>query len=91
MDELIVADSGLANERLLQIVDDALREGVKVRVVPKTTEILAQRARYIPGQGVPLFELRPPVFAGVDWVVKRGFDLVVECARARLSACRSGF
>jgi lipopolysaccharide/colanic/teichoic acid biosynthesis glycosyltransferase len=26
---------------------------------------------------VPLFELRPPVFAGVDWAVKRTFDLVV--------------
>jgi exopolysaccharide biosynthesis polyprenyl glycosylphosphotransferase len=78
VDELIVADSGLANERLLQIVEEALRQGVKVRVAPQTTEILAQRARYIPGQGVPLFELRPPVFAGVDWVIKRGFDLVVS-------------
>jgi exopolysaccharide biosynthesis polyprenyl glycosylphosphotransferase len=78
VDELIVADSRLANERLLQIVEEALREGVKVRVAPQTTEILAQRARYIPGQGVPLFELRPPVFAGVDWVIKRGFDLVVS-------------
>ena len=78
MDELIVADSGLANRHLLQIVDDALREGVKVRVVPKTTEILSRRARYIPGQGVPLFELRPPMFADVEWVVKRGFDLIIS-------------
>ena len=78
VDELLVADSRLANEGLLQIVDEALRQGVKVRVAPKTTEILAQRARYIPGQGVPLFELRPPVFAGVDWAIKRGFDLVVS-------------
>ena len=29
------------------------------------------RAEYVPGQGVPLFDLRPPVFAGTDWVVKR--------------------
>jgi exopolysaccharide biosynthesis polyprenyl glycosylphosphotransferase len=78
VDELIVADSRLPNERLLQIVEEALREGVKVRVAPKSTEILTQRARYIPGQAVPLFELRPPVFAGVDWVVKRGFDMVVS-------------
>jgi lipopolysaccharide/colanic/teichoic acid biosynthesis glycosyltransferase len=26
---------------------------------------------------VPLFELRPPIFAGTDWAVKRSFDLVV--------------
>ena len=31
----------------------------------------SQRGEYVPGQGVPLFELRPPVFAGTDWVVKR--------------------
>jgi exopolysaccharide biosynthesis polyprenyl glycosylphosphotransferase len=78
VDEMLVADSGLADERLLRIVDDAARAGVRVLVVPKTTEILAARARYMPGQGVPVFELRPPIFAGVDWVVKRGFDLVVS-------------
>ena len=32
----------------------------------------------MPGQGMPLFELRPPVFVGADWFVKRGFDLVVS-------------
>ena len=78
VDELIVADSRLADHRLLEILDEALREGVKVRVAPKTTEIFAQRARYVPGQGVPLFELRAPIFAGVDWVAKRGFDLIVS-------------
>ena len=36
------------------------------------------RGEYVPGQGVPLFELRPPVFVGADWLVKRGFDLVVS-------------
>jgi exopolysaccharide biosynthesis polyprenyl glycosylphosphotransferase len=33
----------------------------------------------VPGQGVPLFELRPPAFIGMDWVVKRAFDLGVSC------------
>jgi lipopolysaccharide/colanic/teichoic acid biosynthesis glycosyltransferase len=46
-------------------------------VAPKTAEILTQQAEYVPGQAVPLFELRPPVFAGVDWALKRTFDLVV--------------
>jgi lipopolysaccharide/colanic/teichoic acid biosynthesis glycosyltransferase len=27
---------------------------------------------------VPLFELRPPVFVGTDWIVKRTFDLTVS-------------
>src|SRR5207253_9813838 len=28
--------------------------------------------------GGPWFELRPPALAGTDWVVKRGFDVVVS-------------
>jgi exopolysaccharide biosynthesis polyprenyl glycosylphosphotransferase len=77
LDELIVADAGLDENRLLEIVEEAHRRGVKVRVAPRTTELLIERGEYVPGQGVPLFELRPPVFAGVDWVVKRAFDIVV--------------
>jgi exopolysaccharide biosynthesis polyprenyl glycosylphosphotransferase len=50
---------------------------VKVRVAPRTTELLIERGEYVPGQGVPLFELRPPVFAGADWATKRVFDTVV--------------
>jgi exopolysaccharide biosynthesis polyprenyl glycosylphosphotransferase len=77
-DELIVTDSDYSERDLLQMVEDAHRSGVKVRIAPKTTELLVQRAEYVPGQGVPLFELRPPVFAGTDWAVKRAFDVVVS-------------
>jgi exopolysaccharide biosynthesis polyprenyl glycosylphosphotransferase len=77
-DELIVTDSDYNERDLLQIVEHAHRSGVKVRVAPKTTELLVQRGEYVPGQGVPLFELRPPVFAGTDWAIKRVFDLAVS-------------
>jgi exopolysaccharide biosynthesis polyprenyl glycosylphosphotransferase len=77
LDELIVADAGLDDARLLEIVEAAHRRGVKVRVAPRTTELLIERGEYVPGQGVPLFELRPPNFAGTDWATKRAFDLVV--------------
>jgi exopolysaccharide biosynthesis polyprenyl glycosylphosphotransferase len=77
LDELIVADAGLDDTRLLEIVEAAHRRGVKVRVAPRTTELLIERGEYVPGQGVPLFELRPPVFAGADWATKRVFDTVV--------------
>ncbi len=77
LDELIVADAGIDDRRLLEIVEAAHRHGVKVRVAPRTTELLVERGEYVPGQGVPLFELRPPIFAGTDWVTKRAFDLVV--------------
>jgi exopolysaccharide biosynthesis polyprenyl glycosylphosphotransferase len=77
VDELIVTGSDYDEEQLLAIVGDAHDRGVKVRIAPTTTELLVQRAEYVPGQGVPLFELRPPAFAGVDWAVKRLFDIVV--------------
>jgi exopolysaccharide biosynthesis polyprenyl glycosylphosphotransferase len=77
-DELIVTDSDYTERQVLHLVELAHRGGVKVRVAPKTTELLVQRADYVPGQGIPLFELRPPVFAGADWLVKRTFDLVVS-------------
>jgi exopolysaccharide biosynthesis polyprenyl glycosylphosphotransferase len=76
--ELIVADQDFGERELMDIADAAHRRGVKVRVAPKTTELLIQRAEYIPGQGVPLFALRPPILAGTDWFVKRSFDLVTS-------------
>ncbi len=78
VDELIVAEADFDDRQLLEMVELAHRRGVRVRLAPTTTELLTQRADYIPGQGVPLFELRPPAFVGTDWIVKRGFDLVVS-------------
>ena len=79
VDELIVTDSDFNDRALVEIVEQAHRRGVKVRVAPRATEILLERrGEYVPGQGMPLFELRPPVFVGVDWWVKRGFDLLVS-------------
>ena len=79
VDELIVPDSDFNDRELVEIVEQAHRRGVKVRVAPRATELLIERrGEYVPGQGIPLFELRPPVFVGADWVVKRGFDLLVS-------------
>jgi exopolysaccharide biosynthesis polyprenyl glycosylphosphotransferase len=77
-DELIVSGVDLGEVEFLDLVEQANRRGVKVRIAPTTTELLTQRAEYVAGQGVPLFELRPPVFAGLDWATKRLFDIVVS-------------
>ncbi|MHB8470293.1 MAG: sugar transferase [Gaiellaceae bacterium] len=79
-DELIVSGVDLSEDDLLDLVEEAHRWGVKVRIAPSTTELLTQRAEYVAGQGVPLFELRPPVLAGLDWAVKRAFDTVASAA-----------
>jgi len=77
-DELIVSSADVGEEELLNLVERAHESGVKVRIAPTTTELLIQRAEYVAGQGVPLFEVRPPVFAGLDWAMKRSFDVVVS-------------
>jgi exopolysaccharide biosynthesis polyprenyl glycosylphosphotransferase len=77
-DELIVSGVDLDDRSLLELVDEAHRHGVRVQIAPTTTELLTQRAEYVAGEGVPLFELRPPVFAGLDWAAKRAFDIVVS-------------
>jgi exopolysaccharide biosynthesis polyprenyl glycosylphosphotransferase len=80
VDEMIVSGADLREEELLDLVEEAHRREVKVRIAPTTAELLTQRAEYVAGQGIPLFELRPPVVAGVDWAVKRAFDLLVSAA-----------
>jgi lipopolysaccharide/colanic/teichoic acid biosynthesis glycosyltransferase len=77
-DEVILNEGDFDEAAVLEIVEVAHRAGVKVRIAPKTTELLLQRGEYVPGQGMPLFELRPPVLGGTDWVVKKAFDLVVS-------------
>src|SRR4029077_6168354 len=82
VDELIVTDSDFSDRELMEIVEHAHRRGVKVRVVPRATELLIERrGEYVPGQGVPLFELRPPVFVGADWLPKRGVALLLLAVR----------
>jgi exopolysaccharide biosynthesis polyprenyl glycosylphosphotransferase len=78
VDELIVTDTDFGDRELLEIVSHAHRKGVQVRIAPRATELLTQRVEFVPGQGVPLFELRPPAFVGIDWFIKRGFDLAVS-------------
>jgi exopolysaccharide biosynthesis polyprenyl glycosylphosphotransferase len=74
--EVIIADPDFPQDQAVELADRCHQRGVTVRVAPSTMGILVQRAEFVPGQSVPLFELRPPVFEGFDYLVKRSFDLV---------------
>jgi exopolysaccharide biosynthesis polyprenyl glycosylphosphotransferase len=76
VDEVIIADPAFPEQEAIELVDQCHQRGVTVRVAPSTMEILVHRAEFVPGQSVPLFELRPPVFEGFDYALKRSFDLV---------------
>jgi exopolysaccharide biosynthesis polyprenyl glycosylphosphotransferase len=75
VDEVIIADPDFPQEQAVELVDQCHRRGVRVRIAPSTMEILIHRAEFVPGQSVPLFELGPPVFEGIDFAVKRTFDV----------------
>ena len=75
VDEVIIADPDFPQDRAVELVDVCHQRGVTVRVAPSTMEILTHQAELVPGQSVPLFELRPPVFEGVDFALKRTFDV----------------
>ncbi|HET9287425.1 MAG TPA: sugar transferase [Gaiella sp.] len=77
-DELVLAEADFDEQTVLGVVQLAHRHGVKVKLAPTTTELLVHEGQYVPGQGVPLFELRPPMLTGVEWATKRAFDLVVS-------------
>jgi exopolysaccharide biosynthesis polyprenyl glycosylphosphotransferase len=76
--EVIIADPDFPQDRAVELVDQCHRRGVTVRIAPSTMEILVHRAEFVPGASVPLFELRPPVFDGFDYAIKRTFDFVVS-------------
>jgi exopolysaccharide biosynthesis polyprenyl glycosylphosphotransferase len=76
VDEVIIADPDFPQVDAVELVDQCHQRGVRVRLAPSTMEILIHRAEFVPGESVPLFELGPPVFEGVDFALKRAFDIV---------------
>ena len=82
-----MTESDFDDRQLLELVDQAHRRGVKVRVAPKTTELLTRARRVHPRPGrarsSSCGRRSSPARTGL---VKRSFDLVVERARARARA-----
>lgn len=76
VDEVIIADPDFPEAQAVELVDSCHRRGVRVKIAPSTMELLIHRAEFVPGESVPLFELSPPVFEGVDFALKRAFDIV---------------
>src|SRR6202171_1627330 len=76
IDEVIIADPDFPQVEALELVDQCHQRGVVVRLAPSTMEILIHRAEFVPGQAVPLFEVGPPVLEGVDFALKRTFDVI---------------
>ncbi len=78
IDEVLIADPDFPQDRAVELVDRCHRHGIRVCVAPSTMEILMERVEFVPGQTLPLFELKPPVFEGIDFFIKRTFDVIAS-------------
>ena len=76
IDEVLITDADFPQAEAVELVERCHQHGVRVRVAPSTMEILMDRAEFVPGQTLPLFELKPPMLDGVEFAVKRSFDIV---------------
>jgi len=76
IDEVLITDADFPQAEAVELVERCHQHGVRVRVAPSTMEILMDRAEFVPGQTLPLFELKPPMLDGVEFAVKRCFDIV---------------
>jgi exopolysaccharide biosynthesis polyprenyl glycosylphosphotransferase len=63
---------------LIDLLEACRRLGVRLRVVPTATALLAHQATYVEGRALPLFEVVPPTIQGLDWIVKRAFDIAMS-------------
>jgi exopolysaccharide biosynthesis polyprenyl glycosylphosphotransferase len=75
--EVVIADPDFPQAEAFALVDLCHERGVAVRIAPTTMDIMTHRHELVPGQTFPLFELKAPVFEGIDFVLKRTFDFVV--------------
>jgi exopolysaccharide biosynthesis polyprenyl glycosylphosphotransferase len=77
VDEVLIVDPDFPQDAAVDLLDRCRRHRVRLRVAPSTMEILMDRVEFVPGQTLPLFEVKPPVFDGFDFILKRGFDLLM--------------
>jgi exopolysaccharide biosynthesis polyprenyl glycosylphosphotransferase len=77
IEEVVIAGSDIAQQQAARLIDECHARGVRVRVAPSTIEVMTRGAQLVPGQAVPLLEVRPPAFDGFDFAAKRTFDFLV--------------
>ncbi|HEX8085902.1 MAG TPA: sugar transferase [Solirubrobacteraceae bacterium] len=76
IDELIVCDPELPDGDVAEIASFAWNRGIELHGLSGGRNFLVALSRYVPGEPLPLEELRLPVFDTGQRMAKRVFDLV---------------
>ncbi len=75
-DEIVIALPSECHEQIERIVYDLQEQPVHIHIVPDSFRLAMVRARTETLFGLPMVGLREPVIDGVDWALKRTFDLL---------------
>jgi exopolysaccharide biosynthesis polyprenyl glycosylphosphotransferase len=85
IDEVILAFPAADFVRVERIAYRLLHLPVRVRLVPDLLGLVVARSSVESLAGIPLIGLREPVIEGLDWMIKRTFDLLVSLVVLMLS------
>ena len=77
IDEVILTGATGDGDVVISLLEYSRKRGIPVRLAPTTAELLSHSLHAVPAPGLPLFDLRPPVFAAWAFALKRAFDLVM--------------
>ena len=75
--EIVVADPLLARDHMPALIDTCRRHRIVLRLAASEAGFGPAPVCYVPGFGVPLFVVRPPALAGLDFYVKRLLDRIL--------------
>jgi Undecaprenyl-phosphate glucose phosphotransferase len=78
IDQLYVALPLDEHNNVVQVVEDASREGVDIKVVPDLLQFIALRARLEELDGVPIINIHDVPLQGLNSAIKRTVDLVLS-------------
>jgi len=76
-DEIIIALPAECHKQIEGVVYELQEQPVHVHIVPDSFRLAMVKARAETLFGLPMVGLREPVIDGVDWALKRTFDLLV--------------
>ena len=78
IDQLYVALPLDEHTKMLQVVEDASREGLDIKVVPDLLQFIALRARLEELDGVPIININDVPLQGLNSALKRAVDIVLS-------------
>lgn len=77
IDEVIIALPATENGHVLRVIEHCRRRDVQFRVVPDLLQLSLDRVDIGEVAGVPLIGLKDASIRGVNYVIKRGCDIVI--------------